>query len=352
MADEQRSIPEANQQMVYQIRIKGHLGQQWMDWFEGLTISLEADGNTLLSGIVIDQSALHGMLKKVRDLGMPLLSVNPIGPKPQDISKQEIPMSLPIFQLDAFTTCRFAGNPAAVVLLQKFPEVTVMQNIAAENNLAETAFLVPADGEYHIRWFTPTVEVPLCGHATLASAAVVMERLEPVRTKVIFHSASGLLTVSRCGNVYVMDFPSRFSEQIDPPSNLAEALGVVPREVFSHPLNYLALVDSASTVRTLSPDLAAIARMDRTGVIVTARGDETYDFVSRYFAPAKGIPEDPVTGGAHCMLTPYWAKKLGKTDFHAFQASQRGGEIICRLKQGRVELEGSCVFYLEGKVEV
>ncbi len=261
-------------------------------------------------------------------------------------------MLAPFFQVDAFTTRRFAGNPAAVVLLQDFPADIVMQDIAAENNLAETAFLVPTDGDYQIHWFTPTIEVPLCGHATLASAAVVMERLEPARTKVTFHSASGPLPVSRSGGGYSMDFPARFSEQISTPPGLAEALGVVPLEVFSHPLNYLALVDSASTVRTLSPDLAGIARMDRTGVIVTAPGNEVYDFVSRYFAPAKGIPEDPVTGGAHCMLTPYWAKKLGKTDFYAFQASRRGGEIISRLKQDRVELEGSCVFYLEGEVEI
>ncbi len=257
-----------------------------------------------------------------------------------------------IFQVDAFTTRRFAGNPAAVVLLQNFLEDTVIQDIAAENNLAETAFLVPADDNYHIRWFTPTVEVPLCGHATLASAAVVMERLEPARTHVIFHSTSGPLPVSKGGKGYIMDFPARFSEQILPPPGLAEALGIVPHEVFAHPLNYLALLDSADTVRKLSPDLTAIARLDRTGVIVTAPGDNMYDFVSRYFAPAKGIPEDPVTGGAHCMLTPYWAKKLGRTDFHAFQVSPRGGEMICRLKQNRVELEGSCVFYLEGKMEI
>lgn len=261
-------------------------------------------------------------------------------------------MRAPIFQVDAFTTRRFAGNPAAVVLLQGFLEDAIMQAIAAENNLAETAFLVPANGDYQIRWFTPTVEVPLCGHATLASAAVVMERLEPVRNNVTFHSASGPLTVTRATLGYVMNFPVRLSEQIPTPPVLVEALGVTPLEVFTHPLNYLALLDSASAVRMLSPDLAAIVRLDRTGVIVTAPGDEGYDFVSRYFAPAKGIPEDPVTGGAHCMLAPYWSKRLSKSEFRAFQASQRGGEIICRLKRDRVELEGSCVFYLEGEVEI
>ena len=237
------------------------------------------------------------------------------------------------------------------MLLQSFPEDTVMQAIAAENNLAETAFLVPDGGDYRLRWFTPTVEVPLCGHATLASAAVVMERLEPARSRVIFHSASGPLTVDRKGAGYVMDFPARLSEPISTPPELAEALGVDPIEVFVDAFNYMALLGSADVIRALAPNMTVIAGMDRGGVIVTAPGDEKYDFVSRYFAPAKGIPEDPVTGGAHCMLTPYWAKRLGKTEFRAFQASRRGGEIFCRLVGDRVELEGACVFYLEGEVE-
>lgn len=183
-------------------------------------------------------------------------------------------MRTPIFQLDAFTTRRFAGNPAAVVRLGRFLPDAELQAVAAENNLSETAFLVPEGGEggnYRLRWFTPAAEVPLCGHATLASAAVVMERLEPGRRRVVFHTASGPLTVERTD-------------------------------------------------------------------------------VSRYFAPAKGIPEDPVTGAAHCMLAPYWARRLGKTEFRAFQASRRGGEVLCRLAGDRVELEGSCVFYLEGEV--
>ncbi|HEV7889685.1 MAG TPA: PhzF family phenazine biosynthesis protein [Pyrinomonadaceae bacterium] len=257
-----------------------------------------------------------------------------------------------IFQIDAFTTRLFGGNPAAVMLMDSFPEDAVLQAVAAENNLAETAFLVPTGDDYRLRWFTPTTEVPLCGHATLASAAVVMERLEPKRSSVVFHSASGPLTVTRAGKGYVMDFPTRASDPTPPPPKLAEALGVVPVEVFVNTFNYLALLESVQVLRTLTPDMAALARIDRGGVIVTAAGDETYDFVSRYFAPAKGIPEDPVTGGAHCMLAPYWAKRLGKTVFRAFQASQRGGEVICRLVGERVELEGSCVFYLEGEVEI
>jgi PhzF family phenazine biosynthesis protein len=257
-----------------------------------------------------------------------------------------------IFQVDAFTTRRFAGNPAAVMPMASFPADAVMQAVAAENNLAETAFLVREGGDYRLRWFTPMVEVPLCGHATLASAAVVMERLEPGRSSVVFHTASGPLTVKRADAGYVMNFPARPSERISAPPGLAEALGIVPVEVFTNKFNYMVVLESAEIVRHLTPDSAAIARMDRPGVIVTALGDGGYDFISRYFAPTKGIPEDPVTGAAHCMLTPYWAKRLGKTEFRAFQASRRGGEIICRLYGDRVELEGSCVFYLEGEVEI
>jgi PhzF family phenazine biosynthesis protein len=261
-------------------------------------------------------------------------------------------MRTPIFQVDAFTTRRFAGNPAAVLPLESFPDDDVMQAIAAENNLAETAFFAPEGGDFRLRWFTPIVEVPLCGHATLASAAVIMERLQPERRGVIFHTASGQLTVDRAEPGYVMNLPVRRSVPISAPPNLIEALGVTPVEVVADALNYLVLVNSAQVVRALTPDLAAMARLDRTGVIVTAAGDERYDMVSRYFAPAKGIPEDPVTGGAHCALTPYWAERLGKMVLRAYQASKRGGEIICRLKDNRVELEGACVFYLEGLAEI
>jgi predicted PhzF superfamily epimerase YddE/YHI9 len=179
-----------------------------------------------------------------------------------------------------------------------------------------------------------------------------MERLEAGRSQVIFHSASGPLTVIRTDAGYVMDFPARFSEPVSRPPGLGEALGVVPVEVVADTFNYIALLESAQVVRELAPDIAAIARMDRSGVIVTAPGDGNYDFVSRYFAPAKGIPEDPVTGGAHCALAPYWAKRLNKTAFRAFQASRRGGEIICRLVGDRVELQGTVVFYMEGEVEI
>ncbi len=230
-------------------------------------------------------------------------------------------MRLPIFQVDAFAARRFARNPAAVVPLDGFLNDATLQSIAAENNLPETAFLVPEGDEYRLRWFTPTVEVPLCGHATLASAAVVMERLEPGRCRAVFHSASGPLTVHRLDRGYVMDFPVRTSEPVSTPPGLTAALGVAPVEV----------------VRELAPDIAAIACLDRSGVVVTAPGDGSYDFISRYFAPAKGIPEDPVTGGAHCALTPHAARRLHKTALRAFQASRRGGELTCRLVGDRVD---------------
>jgi len=257
-----------------------------------------------------------------------------------------------LYQLDAFTTTRFAGNPAAVIPMDEFPADATLQAIAAENNLAETAFLVPQGADYRLRWFTPTVEVPLCGHATLASSAVVMERLEPKRLDVVFHTASGPLTVRRAQSGYTMNFPLRPSTQVTPPAGFAAALGIAPVEVWADGFNYLALLGSAEEIRGLSPDMAAIARLDRDGVIATAPGDGIYDFVSRYFAPAKGIPEDPVTGGAHCALAPFWAQRLNKSVFRAYQASSRGGELTCRLLGDRVELEGSCVFYLEGEMQI
>lgn len=255
---------------------------------------------------------------------------------------------VPIYQVDAFTTRRFRGNPAAVLLLDEYPGDSVLQAVAAENNLAETAFLVPAGEDYRLRWFTPTVEVPLCGHATLASAAVVMERLQPRRQEVVFQTASGPLPVRRTSAGYAMDFPVRRSAPVTAPPPLLAALGVAPVEVLADAFNYLVVVGEARTVRTLAPDLAAITRLDKSGVIVTAPGEDGYDLVSRYFAPAKGIPEDPVTGGAHCALTPYWAARLGRPELRAWQASARGGELRCRLLGERVELEGSCVFYLDG----
>jgi PhzF family phenazine biosynthesis protein len=260
--------------------------------------------------------------------------------------------SLPIYKVDAFTSQLFGGNPAAVILMKTFPDDGLLRQIAAENNVPETAFLVPDSGNYRLRWFTPTVEVPLCGHATLASAAVIMERLEPGRTTVTFDSASGPLTVKRMGDRYVMNFPVRVPRLIPLPKGLTEALGIVPAETLDDGFNYIAVLHDMAAVRSLTPNIAAIALLDRPGLVVTAQGDQRWDCVSRYFAPAKGIPEDPVTGGAHCGLAPYWSTRLGKSELRAFQASPRGGELTCRLVGDRVELEGACVFYLEGKVTV
>jgi PhzF family phenazine biosynthesis protein len=256
---------------------------------------------------------------------------------------------VPFFQLDAFTSRRFAGNPAAVMLLDAFPADDALLAIAAENNLSETAFLVPDGEDYRIRWFTPKVEVLLCGHATLASAAVVLERLRPERQEVRFQSASGVLTVRRAPPGYAMDFPVRSCTPVDAPPGLAAALGLTPRETIWDGFNFLVRLADAAAVRNLRPDFAAIARLSAGGVIVTAEGDGDYDIVSRYFAPAKGVDEDPVTGGAHCGLAPFWAERLGKTELRAFQASPRGGALTCRLMGDRVELAGECVFYLEGE---
>ncbi len=261
-------------------------------------------------------------------------------------------MRTPLYQLDAFTTSRFHGNPAAVMPMETFPDNETLQNIAAENNLAETAYLVANGSDYFLRWFTPAAEVALCGHATLASAAVVMERLHPERTQVIFHTQSGPLTVRRDEARYVMDFPTWPVEPIATPPGLAEALGLKPVETFVNSFTYMAVLESAQALTDLRPDMAALAHLDRKGICVTARGVGVFDFISRYFAPAVGIPEDPVTGSAHCILAPYWAGKLHKTEFRAFQASARGGEVTCRVVGDRVELEGSCVFYLEGMAEV
>jgi PhzF family phenazine biosynthesis protein len=261
-------------------------------------------------------------------------------------------MRIPIYQVDAFAVRRFGGNPAAVMPLQAFLDDAMLQAIALENNLSETAFLVRDGQNWRLRWFTPATEVPLCGHATLASAWVVTERLDPGCQHVVFHTASGPLTVQREGDRFVMDFPARPATPVEMPTELEAALGARPVEVLHDRFNYLVVLDSAATVRGLAPDYPAIARLDAGGVIVTAPGDQGYDCVSRYFAPAKGIDEDPVTGGAHCALAPFWTARLGKREIRAFQASKRGGEMICRVKSERVELEGACVFYMEGEAEV
>jgi PhzF family phenazine biosynthesis protein len=258
-----------------------------------------------------------------------------------------------IFVIDAFASRRFTGNPAAVMPMQAFLPDATLQAIAAENNLAETAFIVRDAEEYRIRWFTPSNEVPLCGHATLASAAAVMERLEPGRRGVTFHSVSGPLPVSRDGAGYLMNLPARPNAPVVMNDALRRALGVEPLEVRSCKENYFAILVDAEAVRRFVPNLEAIAALGpRSGLIISARGDNGFDLVSRYFTPQQGVPEDPVTGSAHCALVPYWAERLGKAELRAYQASSRGGEIRCRHLGDRVELGGSCTFYMEGEAEV
>jgi PhzF family phenazine biosynthesis protein len=261
-------------------------------------------------------------------------------------------MRLPIYQLDAFTARRFAGNPAAVIPLQNFLPNAMLQAIAAENDLSETAYLVKEGAGYNLRWFTPVCEVPLCGHGTLASAAVVLDRLEPARDEVQFHTASGVLTVKRSADGLVMDLPASQVERVELVAGVAEALGAQPLEVWVNDRFTLVLLADAARVRALTPKMEAVAGLDPHGVIVTAPGDAGLDFVSRFFAPAMGVDEDPVTGSAHCVLAPFWAGRLGRTVLRAHQASRRGGDLTCRLVADRVELVGQCVFYMEGTVEV
>jgi PhzF family phenazine biosynthesis protein len=258
-------------------------------------------------------------------------------------------MASNIYQVDAFTSRLFGGNPA-VMPMADFPNDAVMQALAAENNLAETAFMVGKDGEYRLRWFTPTVEVPLCGHATLASAAVVLERLEPHRHAVVFHTLSGALHVRRENGLFVMDLPAHDLQDVAPPEGLEAALGIAAEEILAYPGHLLVRASDVSSVRDMAPNFARLSSIACNGVTVTAEGDDGHDFVSRFFAPAIGIPEDPVTGSAHCALVPYWANRTGKTVFRAFQASARGGELGCRLLANRVELTGAAVFYMEGIV--
>ncbi len=259
-------------------------------------------------------------------------------------------MRIPIYQIDAFTDRLFGGNPAAVCPLEGWLPDPTLQAIAAENNLSETAFFVPAGDDFELRWFTPKVEVELCGHATLATAHLLLHRLEPGRDRVAFSTRSGRLEVVRDGELLAMDFPAYPPEAVDAPAGLFDALGHDAEAVLQG--NYLmVVVRSERAVRALEPDFAA---MDRAGIneaIVTARGSDC-DFVSRFFAPGFGVPEDPVTGSAHCSLVPYWAHRLGRTRLHARQVSQRGGELVCELRGDRVSIAGRAVMYLEGEIEL
>jgi predicted PhzF superfamily epimerase YddE/YHI9 len=260
-------------------------------------------------------------------------------------------MRLPIYQVDAFTDSLFGGNPAAVCPLEAWLPEAAMQAIAAENNLSETAFFVRDGGDYALRWFTPTVEVDLCGHATLAAGHVVFHYLEPQRETVSFHTLkAGTLIVTRRADMLVMDFPARPASPAPPPPGLFAALGGAPREVL-RARDHLIVYDTAAEIAALNPDLAALAKVDCWAAIVTAPGESGVDFVSRFFAPAQGVPEDPVTGSAHCTLVPYWAKRLGKMQLEARQLSRRGGALYCALQGDRVNIGGRAVIYLDGQIE-
>jgi PhzF family phenazine biosynthesis protein len=262
-------------------------------------------------------------------------------------------MSLRITQVDAFTNRPFAGNPAAVCILSQAADPAWMQNVAREMNLAETAFLVPRRDGFDLRWFTPAVEVDLCGHATLASAHVLWEdgHLKP-DAQARFHTKSGVLTADRRAGWIELDFPATPASSAPPAAGLIEALRAKPTFVGRSRFDYLVEVEDESTVRRLDPDLSALSRVEARGVIVTSRtdGKSQYDFVSRFFAPQSGVPEDPVTGSAHCALTPYWSTKLGKKELVAYQASSRGGELRLRLAGDRVRLAGQAVTVLRGEL--
>jgi predicted PhzF superfamily epimerase YddE/YHI9 len=259
-------------------------------------------------------------------------------------------VKIPIYQVDAFTNRVFGGNPAAVCPLPSWPDDRAMQAIAAENNLAETAFFVGGGGRYDLRWFTPTVEVDLCGHATLASAFVVFRHLEPSLEAVSFRSKSGELRVARGGDLLTLDFPARPPARLEVQPGLVRALGAAPAEAWAA-RDGMAVFGTEEEVLALKPDMEAVAALDHFGVIVTAPGRAS-DFVSRFFAPRQGVPEDPVTGSAHCTLVPYWAKRLGKPRLHALQVSRRGGELFCEDRGDRVAMGGRAVQFLEGTIEV
>ena len=261
-------------------------------------------------------------------------------------------MKISLYQLDAFTRELFGGNPAAVCPLETWLPDSTMQAIAAENNLAETAFFVPEGDDFRLRWFTPASEVKLCGHATLATGYVILNRLDPGRERVRFHTRSGPLEVARDGERLLLDFPALPVQKEHDPGIVAEALGVRPTELWEGDYG-MAVLEGPVQVRDLKPDIGRIVALPFDSLIVTARGfDGDCDFVSRYFAPKYGIPEDPVTGSAHCMLTPYWAGALGKSKLFARQLSPRGGELWLEDCGDRVRLSGECVPVIEGMLSV
>lgn len=261
-------------------------------------------------------------------------------------------MNIPIYQVDAFTNRPFFGNPAGVCILSGPADERWMQNVAREMNLSETAFLYPVDQGYNLRWFTPAVEVALCGHATLGSAHILWESgFLPSEARAEFHTASGILTARKVGAWIEMDFPARLEQSAEPPAGLAQALGANPIYIGKNVYDYLVEVDSEETLRRIKPDFVLLATLPVRGVIVTSpSASPDYDFVSRFFAPASGVNEDPVTGSAHCCLGPYWSKKLGRKRLVAYQASPRGGIIRMKVQGERVILEGQAVTVLRGNL--
>ena len=259
-------------------------------------------------------------------------------------------MQVPIYQVDAFTSKLFAGNPAAICPLETWLPDETMQSIAAENNLSETAFFVRNRDRFQLRWFTPGCEVDLCGHATLASAYVLFCELQLDGDRIHFDTKSGELIVRRNGDLLTLDLPSRPPLPIAAAPSLIPALGGKPVEILAA-RDYLVRYSSAEEVAALSPDMNALMQIDRFAVIATGPGTDC-DFVSRFFAPAKGVPEDPVTGSAHSTLVPYWAAQLGKTKLHARQISPRGGELFCEAKGDRVEMSGHAALFLRGTIYI
>lgn len=257
-----------------------------------------------------------------------------------------------IYQVDAFTDALFGGNPAAICPLNEWLPVPKMQKIAAENNLAETAFFISQGRDFELRWFTPEVEIDLCGHATLATAHVLFTQLNYEQDTIHFHTLkAGTLTVSRDNDLYSLDFPSRLPVPCEIPAGLAEALGEKKPLEILRSRDYFLVYECEADIMALKPDFAALSRIDSLGFIVTAPGDKS-DFVSRFFAPSAGINEDPVTGSAHCSLIPYWAERLAKPKLHAYQVSSRRGELWCEFKGDRVLMAGKAVTYLKGEIYI
>lgn len=259
-------------------------------------------------------------------------------------------MKIPIYQVDAFSDQPFHGNPAAICPLDRWLETSMMQAIAAENNLAETAFFVQSGDAFQLRWFTPAVEIDLCGHATLASAYVLWNRLGYEENEIRFDTRSGRLRVTLEGDVLAMDFPSRPPLPCAVHPELIAALGAAPQEILAA-RDYFVVYETEEEIAALRPNMMGLMGIDKFAVIVTAPG-ESVDFVSRFFAPAQGIPEDPVTGSAHCTLIPYWSERLAKTKLLARQISPRGGELFCEHAGDRVKIAGHAALFLEGMIDV